>query len=177
MARAAPTIPVSAKMYRHFAVITVGITGCLALFADGEQQEAIRDQIAQQQEAKELRDKERELAKSGKGGNSNFIISKSKTKGRFGNDKPMKVHTNSSGIDPGSPELVAGSFGPDYPIAGAGPSMDAIPMRPEGMPDEAYEQYKREFAERMNKRKQPSKASVERMIEASKARSQTRSFF
>ena len=35
MARIAPALPVSAKMYRHFAVITVVITVCIALFADG----------------------------------------------------------------------------------------------------------------------------------------------
>ena len=41
MRRIAPSIPVPPTMFRHFAVITILITACIALFADGERRDAI----------------------------------------------------------------------------------------------------------------------------------------
>ncbi len=51
MRRIANATGISPKMYRHFAAVTVGITGMLALFADGESREAVAAQIAKQGEA------------------------------------------------------------------------------------------------------------------------------
>ncbi len=48
-------IPIPPKMYRHFAVITVLITGCIAIFADTENREAISNEIDQQQQQAALR--------------------------------------------------------------------------------------------------------------------------
>lgn len=45
MSRIARTSPVSANMYRHFAIITVVITACLALFVDGENRDAMAEQV------------------------------------------------------------------------------------------------------------------------------------
>jgi hypothetical protein len=53
MARIAkPAIPLAA--YRRFAIITVGVTALLALFASGNSREAIADELAQQQREAEL---------------------------------------------------------------------------------------------------------------------------
>lgn len=54
MARAAPTLPISPRMFRHFAVITVAITGCVALFADGEGREAIASELAARQQKNQV---------------------------------------------------------------------------------------------------------------------------
>lgn len=47
MARTAPTLPVNAKMYRHFAVISLTITAGLAMFANSGNREALEEQIAE----------------------------------------------------------------------------------------------------------------------------------
>lgn len=49
------SIPVPAKMYRHFATITIAITACIALFADGERREAIGAEIRADQKRQEMR--------------------------------------------------------------------------------------------------------------------------
>lgn len=49
------SIPVPGKMYRHFAMITIAITACIALFADGERREAIGAEIRDDQQRQELR--------------------------------------------------------------------------------------------------------------------------
>jgi len=68
MARAqAPTL--SPQMFRHFAVITVVITGLLAMFADGESREVIR---AQAQAAAQKSSKPAERTDLG-GGNRTLI--------------------------------------------------------------------------------------------------------
>lgn len=54
MARVAPPLPVSPKLFRHFAVITVVVTACVAMFADGEGREAIAAQVAERQKQNEL---------------------------------------------------------------------------------------------------------------------------
>lgn len=50
-----PTIPVPAKVVRHFAAITLAITACIALFADGERREAIGAEIKADRQLQELR--------------------------------------------------------------------------------------------------------------------------
>ncbi|WP_114522176.1 hypothetical protein [Altererythrobacter sp. ZODW24] len=50
MRRIANATGISPKMYRHFAVVTVGLTGILALFADGESREVVAAQIVEQSE-------------------------------------------------------------------------------------------------------------------------------
>lgn len=42
---AARALPISPSVFRHFAIITIAITGCVALFADGESREAIVSQV------------------------------------------------------------------------------------------------------------------------------------
>lgn len=48
MSRVSSTLPIPPKMYRHFAVITLILTGCIALFADGESRQAMSDELESQ---------------------------------------------------------------------------------------------------------------------------------
>lgn len=43
MAKHAPILAFDAKMYRHFAIITIGLTGGIALLADGEKRQAVTE--------------------------------------------------------------------------------------------------------------------------------------
>ena len=43
MARHEPIIAFDAKMYKHFAIVTVALTGGIALLADGEKREAVAE--------------------------------------------------------------------------------------------------------------------------------------
>ena len=103
MSRAAPTIPVSAKMYRHFAVVTVTITTCLAIFADGENRQALAEEVAARQQQNELRAAEQE--KSGTAGRPLFQ-DKRKAKSSFGPDGgggELSPGSSDSGYDPYRP--------------------------------------------------------------------------
>ncbi len=57
-----PAIP--PKMYRHFAVVTVLLTACIAMFADGENRQAVADYHAQQQRQTELRRRSAEMTRT-----------------------------------------------------------------------------------------------------------------
>lgn len=54
MARAAPTLPISPRLFRHFAVLTVAFTACVAMFADGEGREAVANELAARQKQNEM---------------------------------------------------------------------------------------------------------------------------
>ena len=45
MARRAQSKPVTAQMYRHFAVLTVGVTLVVGVFADGESRKAVASEV------------------------------------------------------------------------------------------------------------------------------------
>lgn len=49
------SIPVPAKVVRHFAAVTLAVTACIALFADGERREAIGAEIKADQQRQEMR--------------------------------------------------------------------------------------------------------------------------
>lgn len=49
MAAKQPLIVVNAKMYKHFAIVTVALTLFIALMADGEKRDAIAEQAAEVQ--------------------------------------------------------------------------------------------------------------------------------
>lgn len=55
MATAAPLIAVPKNLYKHFAVLTVAITACVAIFADGENKQALAEKIEQHQAARAQR--------------------------------------------------------------------------------------------------------------------------
>ncbi len=47
MSRRMPAPVLSPRVFRHFAVVTVAVTACIAMFADGENREAIAGPIEQ----------------------------------------------------------------------------------------------------------------------------------
>jgi hypothetical protein len=47
MRRAAPSMPISPKLLKHFAAATVVLTAILAMFADGSTTEAVAEQVKQ----------------------------------------------------------------------------------------------------------------------------------
>jgi hypothetical protein len=51
MSRYAPKTTVSPKMFRHFAVITIGVTACLGMFTNGEEAEHLAKELDAQQRA------------------------------------------------------------------------------------------------------------------------------
>lgn len=54
MARKPSPQAITAKMYRHFAVITVALTLTLALFADGENRQAVAEEVERVERENEL---------------------------------------------------------------------------------------------------------------------------
>lgn len=52
MAARPPILSVPKNLYKHFAVVTVATTLCIAIFADGAQREQIAEEIASHQAAK-----------------------------------------------------------------------------------------------------------------------------
>ena len=58
MARRASPTGLNAKVYRHFAVITVCLTGTLAIFADGENRAAVAETIDDREEQTRLAEAE-----------------------------------------------------------------------------------------------------------------------
>lgn len=63
-----PTIP--AKMYRHFALVTLALTAGIAMFAEGENREAAAAQIDDRRERKPQAQMSREIARSPASGRS-----------------------------------------------------------------------------------------------------------
>lgn len=53
-----PLLGITPKMYRHFAIITIALSGTIAMFADGDRRTAIADDIAQRQQKAELKREE-----------------------------------------------------------------------------------------------------------------------
>lgn len=60
MARRANPAALNAKMYRHFAVVTVCLTSAIAILADGENREAVADELARREQQAELKRTEAE---------------------------------------------------------------------------------------------------------------------
>lgn len=82
MSRIAKPRAVSPRMFRHFAVITVVLTAVIGLFANGEQGNAITDEIA----AKQARAKAREAEEVST--NRKLAIRSRETASGFASDPP-----------------------------------------------------------------------------------------
>ncbi len=171
-------------MYRHFAVITVGITACLAMFADGENREAMERELAHRKNNSAMVKAENDLTSQGKGGNTNrnIVVSKKHT-GTFGNDSIVR---------PPDTGVVAGdivSVGPERTISapqsytGAGLAESeniVIPETPpQGMAIEEFEKMRQELLRKKRRQQQArttSASSADNIFEASRERTQTRAF-
>lgn len=58
MSRFAVTLPIPKSMYRHFTVITLVLTACIAIFSDGERRQVIDAEIDAQNQKAALRQAE-----------------------------------------------------------------------------------------------------------------------
>jgi hypothetical protein len=156
MARTAKSAPVTAKMYRHFAVATVVITAALAFFADGNTQQALEQELARQP-AKPAATPPAKKAFTFKDGR------KSQGWGSDSNDNGIGVAPDTVGVqvnDAYSP-AGAGSPGGPPPFAAAVPLRGAelLPMPdkpPPGMSEGAWRSL-REAQEAQKKRKRRGK--------------------
>jgi hypothetical protein len=188
MTRSAPIIPVNAKMYRHFAIATVLITGTLAMFASGENREAMSDHLAARQHALAAQEAERNMTANGKGGNNKTNLhDKRKVKGTFSSDgdvvwKPPTAARGGGGRAATiEAELVAGDAaafsGEGGSAAGPGSTtFSGSSAPPPGMSPQ-------EYANMLNQKKkkkpgvtvrEPTEQETNGLFAASKARSQTR---
>lgn len=180
MARPAPIIPIDGKMYRHFAIATVMITGCLAMFASGENREALASTIEAQQRQVQTQQAEKPAAKKKSG---NFTDNR-KVKGSFASDAdlrwdPPPMARRSVGFAQSTEaELVAGSD-VAFTSEGSGPSAPPAVtggLPPPGMSPAEYAQ----MTNQKKKKKAPQESrkmtaqEVEAMMAGSEARSQTR---
>ena len=86
--------PIPYKMYRHFAVMTIGLTVCLGIFADGENREAISSHIEEKEREAELRRQSQAMF-----GQSELIVAE---------PEPGRGSFGSEGGDYGSPALTPG---------------------------------------------------------------------
>ena len=101
-------------MFRHFAALTLAVTGLLALLATGENREAVELQVEEKREKNELRQKELELAKQGKGGNTSLVFKDNrKQKAAWSIDEGNPETSYATAEGEGSPELI-GDTGPKY---------------------------------------------------------------
>ena len=153
MARVMPTSAISPKMFQHFAIITVVITGLLALFADGESREAIEATVARNQAHAAASQAERS---SGKAGKPVFKRADGQVEGRFGGEEGMPATPRKQfkrRKPPGA--RIAGPF--DRPL-------------PPGVSAEEYAERTRLQRESYEKNR-PSEETVERILEQSRRRS------
>lgn len=175
MSRIARASAVSPKVYRHFAVVTIAITACIGLFADGESTEALRSQI----EAREARNRllTAEADKLGarrlKAGNLRLRNEK-RAYIAFAPDEGSDVRNNDGAENFHSGAVTVVANRQDRPPAPDGDALQAVPpvLAPGISPsDNAARGQVRRQAQRPRAASGPSAAQVEAMIAASKARS------
>lgn len=73
--------PVPVKLYKHFAVVTVVLTATIALFADGENREAVANHIEQREEQARLQRASQEIT-----GRPRLVRSEGTMQGSFGSE-------------------------------------------------------------------------------------------
>jgi len=190
MSRHAPAIPVNAKMYRHFAIITVAITACLAMFADGENRETVERAMAEKKYNSDLMKRERELTAQGKGGNTRReLVDKRRNKGSFGGEVGPHIPNSTNLTEAGSvaedyayvapqPKIAAPA---GYTGAGLGEMEDIVipDSPPPGMTAEEFETLRQDLLRKKRKQQQARRAQAQgsdNIFDASKERSQTRKF-
>ena len=176
MPRVAPKPAVEPKAFRHVAVVVLALGGLLAMFASGESREEFERQLAENQERKRLEQAELELAKKGKGGNTTLVF-KDKRRGSWGSDTGAGGAHEISAEGEGSPELVAASA---PRLVNTPPSLEEVEdlpaIPPPGMTMEELLEAKRlqKRPGSMNKSsRKMSNRQIERMIEASRHRTNT----
>lgn len=175
MARIVQTLPVSAKAYRHFAVLTLIITAALAFFADGENREQVESTIKQQK----IRTESAKISKPAPLIGTKFTDAR---KSRGWGDEPGIDGGGSTGFT--DMEIVTGPgerLPPHYKPRPMAPAMlvtsanaSALPdVPPPGMSEEEFERLKLALAaqKRGDSPRQVTSQDLERMRAASAARS------
>lgn len=139
MSRVAQTLPITPKMYRHFAVVTVVLTAALALFADGERQEMLKGELAKHQTASGAAEQEDPRLAAARARNERAARKSKRAMagGEAGLDAGDGSFTPDADFSaPMSPTRPAAqgmpafagangaqAFGPDYPMPGMSPEM------------------------------------------------------
>ena len=89
MSRPIRTQPIPAKIYRHFAVVTIAITLCIAMFADGENRQALEQQFAARHKPQSANPRKIDLGKPGSG--LKLKLQNKASAGGWGEDNRFKV--------------------------------------------------------------------------------------
>ncbi|MBV1916608.1 MAG: hypothetical protein KUG65_00875 [Sphingomonadaceae bacterium] len=182
MSRPKPVIPVTPKMYRHFAMITLAITGCLAMFADGENRQAVEQHLSDQKQMQDMRRAGQKIAANGKGGNNrlNFRDNR-KNKGTFGTGSDVSYSSNStktSGAGSASFSNAERGGGAQIALVDERSSVGGTPLPEMLPPGMTLEEYREMLLQKKKKkaRKKASKPDLDAIIAASAARSRTREY-
>lgn len=165
-------------MFRHFAVITLAITFCLAMFADGEKRQAITEQVEQRQAQNEaLKAESDALGKKRFASKGMKFNDSRKAKGSFGFDPAVPDDdTGTSGNGP-KPSLNLASYDSYDPLEAASlresefaAAYDSPNAVPPGLSEEEVRKYI--LAKKSKKsKKRATDAERQEMLEASRRRS------
>lgn len=121
MANLAIAPVVNAKLYRHFAAVTLAITLCVALFANGEARQVIDDRVDNQQQAVKL-----QQAQTRKFGAKKIGDNRSSRGSGFGSDYDPS-YGESSNFGGSSPDTYARGNTGARAIAIDAPASAAVP--------------------------------------------------
>ena len=195
MRQSTPTLPVTTKMLRHFAVVTVAITACIGIFAQGENAEvaAKPTQAATQESGGSFLDfgaAERNALTSGTKGSRevNGMKLASGTRLNTGGDDGGGGGGGGGGADGGSgytqtpqPAMRQTQVGPTFQgpglAQGSGPASLAapppVPKDPNGVPapGAAATTGRSASVSKPQQPRKPSQQDIERMMAASSMRS------
>lgn len=170
MARVAPALPISPKLFRHFAVVTLVITCCIAMFADGEGREAMAAQIDERKKQNDLL-----VAQAKTVGQRSIGLGKIKTEkgvvalananlNETESDSAFGAPMDTPGGSSSDIEEAPSSSSPPGPLGRIGQVTGANPVSV--IPPHARQQ-----APRSAQPKRPSQAQLQNMIAASQRRS------
>lgn len=121
MSRIVRTSPVSANMYRHFAIITVVITACLALFVDGENRDAMAERVAKA--AQKSQSPSKELPAATKGTHNRLEDGRSQQASSGWGADPVAMSDDSYSY---SPRLRTQTNGPSASQSGNAPPLPSM---------------------------------------------------
>lgn len=139
MSRHKPTSLVTPNMYRNFAVAALGITVCLAMFADNDSRDEIENSIAETQQQNQLKQQEKRLANNSQDGAGKKVLLNDKRtlKGSFGpgtDDLAIGLDREDLDGEMAPPRLAATTYGgisafsAEMPVTAAPPGMTASGM-------------------------------------------------
>lgn len=164
---AARTLPIPPSLFRHFAMITIAITGCVALFADGESREAIAAEIETRTDRNDLlRAEADKLGNRKLKANGLRLRDSNRAYMAFAPDEPVSDANYGNPMD-GSETTVGASLRPGAPalnLPGAGAAPVAATPPPPGLPAGAKQAAPRKAV-------QPSEEQLAEIAAASRARS------